>query len=111
MAIIVPSPLSLYGDASGKEDDPILAVGGFVGRTDEWLMFEPEWNAVLKQFDVPYFHMREFAHSVDAYAVGWKGKEEKRKAFIDGLVKALLPHAAYWTGACVVRDDYLRVDA
>lgn len=111
MAILVPSPLVLYGDASGKEEDPILAVGGVVGRTDEWLKFEPEWNAVLKEFDVPYFHMREFAHSVDAYAVGWKGKEAKRKAFIDGLVNTIRPHAAYWMGACVVRDDYLRVDA
>lgn len=111
MALLVPSPLALYGDASGKEEDPILSVGGLVGRTDEWLKFEPEWNAVLNEFGVPYFHMREFAHSVDAYAVGWKGKEAKRKAFIDGLVKALAPHAAYWMGACVVRADYLKVDA
>ena len=111
MAIIIPSPLTIYGDASGKEEDPIIAVGGVVGRVDEWLAFESKWNAVLKEFDMPYFHMREFAHSVGAYEIGWKGLEDKRKAFIDGLVKAIVPHAAYWMGCCIVRDDYLRVDA
>jgi len=111
MAIIVPSPLTLYGDASGKEEDPIIAVGGVVGRTYEWLKLEPEWNAVLEEFDVPYFHMREFAHSVEAYERGWKGQEKKRTAFIDALVKAIRPHAAYWMGACIVREDYLKVDA
>lgn len=110
MATIVPSPLTLYGDASGKEKDSILAVGGVVGRIDEWLAFEPEWNAVLNEFEVPYFHMREFAHSVEAYKTGWKEKEDKRRAFIDALVKVLLRHAGYWMGACVVRSDYLKVD-
>lgn len=111
MAILVPSPLALYVDASGKEEDTILTVGGVVGRTDEWSKFEPEWNAALKEFGVPYFHMREFAHSVGVYKKGWKGKEVKRSAFVDALVKAIRPHVAYWMGACIVREDYLRVDA
>jgi hypothetical protein len=112
VAIIVPSPLSLYCDASGKENDtPILAVAGFVGRTDEWLKFERGWNAVLEEFQVPYFHMREFTQSIGVYEKGWKGQESKRIAFIDGLVKALVPRAAYWIGACVGRDDYSKVDA
>ena len=111
MAIIIPSPLALYGDASGKEEDPIIAVGGAIARTDEWLKFEPEWNAVLEEFCVPYFHMREFAHSIEAYKVGWKKNEIKRKAFIDALVKVIVPHVSYWMGACVLRSDYEKVDA
>jgi len=111
MAIIVPSPIALYGDASGKEEDPIIAVGGVIARTDEWLKFEPKWNAVLKEFGVPYFHMREFAHSVEAYKVGWKKNEIKRKAFVDALVKVIIPHVSYWMVACVLRSDYQKVDA
>ena len=73
MAIITVSPLTLYCDASGKEEDPILTVAGFVGHVDEWLKFEPAWNAVLKEFDVPYFHMREFAHSLGGYKKAGRG--------------------------------------
>lgn len=110
VAIIVPSPLSLYCDASGKEEDELLAVAGFVGRVDEWLKFETEWKAVLDEFKVPYFHMREFAHSVGPFE-HWKGREARRIAFIDALIAALAPHASYWMGACILRSDYMRANA
>jgi len=90
--------LTLYCDASGKEDSTI-SVGGFVGEVDGW-----------SHFSLKYFRMSEFAHSVGQFANDWKGKETKRRAVLDRLISLILSHAKFWTGICVLLVDYHRAD-
>jgi len=102
--------LTLYCDASGKEDSTILSVGGFVGEVDGWSHFNQEWTTALADFGLKYFRMSEFAHSVGQFANDWKGKETKRRAVLDRLISLILSHAKFWTGICVLLVDYHRAD-
>src|SRR5207302_8550496 len=52
---------------------------------DKHIQFEAAWRAVLADFSVPYLHMKEFAHSVGAFAE-WKGNESRRASFLGSLV-------------------------
>jgi hypothetical protein len=100
-----------YFDESGDpRDAPGFAVGGYVAETTRWLRFNRQWEEVLDLFEVPYFHMREFAHSVGPYK-SWKGDEGKRTAFVSRLIKATKANVSF--GACcnLLMADYKTVDA
>lgn len=76
-----------YFDASASHQDPkVMTLAGFVSTEEKWVKFERSWNAVLAQYNVPYLHMKEYAHSTGAFQ-GWKRQEEKRKAFLSDLIK------------------------
>jgi hypothetical protein len=81
--------LTAYFDDSGHPaSHRVVALGGFVSTTDHWIRFSKEWQGVLKEFDVPYMHMKEYAHSVGPF-VGWKGDESKRLEFMKRLIALL----------------------
>ncbi len=86
-----------------------MTVGGFVSTEDKWLKFETEWNRVLKDFDVPYLHMKEFAHSTGAFKE-WKGKEELRREFIIALLKVTKKRVHKGFGCTVFLDDFKEVN-
>jgi hypothetical protein len=57
----------LYADESGTHDPTGMArgaecpvIGGYLAYRDDWIRFCGEWDAVLKNYTVPYFHFREF---------------------------------------------------
>lgn len=102
--------IGLYCDASGTEEDAIIAVGGVVSTAEEWRVFDAKWRDVLKDFGLNYFRMSEFAHSVGQFKVGWKNKESKRRALLDRLSAIIRDHVKYWTGSCVLKSDYDKVD-
>ncbi|MGP8049966.1 MAG: DUF3800 domain-containing protein [Desulfobaccales bacterium] len=57
--------LRAYFDDSGDEDDPqamASSLCGYIGHLENWQYFENEWQKTLKSHDVPYLHMKEFAH-------------------------------------------------
>lgn len=73
-------------DASGAEDDPKMrpmGVCGLAATKPDWLGFEKDWEAVLRDpdFNVPYLHMKQFTQFRPPFDHGWKGNEEKRAAF------------------------------
>jgi hypothetical protein len=72
--------LTLYSDCSGSgQDGGTTVVAGWLASGEMWHRFECEWAWILRRYEVPYFHMKEFAHSTGAFAVGWKGENDKRK--------------------------------
>lgn len=83
--------LRAYFDDSGDEDDPqILATSlcGYIGKLDNWQYFEDEWQKTLKKHDVPYLHMKEFAHFKKHFA---KYKEDiaGRDSLLIDLIKVI----------------------
>ncbi|MGI8519379.1 MAG: hypothetical protein ACR2MC_02005 [Actinomycetota bacterium] len=83
-----------YYDASGAEGDSRkpLVVAGLISTVLRWRKFERDWNRVLAdpEFNVPYLHMKEFAHSQKGSPFeSWKGNEEKRKQFLDRLRRVI----------------------
>lgn len=77
--------LTAYFDESEvrqPEVGGILIVSGWIANVAQWEQFEFDWKLLLAKYDVPYLHMREFAHSVGPFKK-WKGKEGTRRNFIN----------------------------
>jgi hypothetical protein len=108
--LMILGPLTLYADASGKKRDALITVGGFVSTVDEWKLFDTEWSLALRENDLDYFHMVEFAHSVGQFKKGWKGNEPKRQAFLNRLIGILAFRAKFSVGAGVLMSAYREVD-
>ncbi|HUO04711.1 MAG TPA: DUF3800 domain-containing protein [Candidatus Binataceae bacterium] len=106
MAIIIPDPLTLYCDASGKETDRVFVVGGVLSTVGNWREFDAKWGAALAANDLSYFRMSEFAHSVGQFKKGWKTNELRRQAFLHRLVSIFVGHVKFWMGACIYRSDF-----
>src|SRR5206468_1768076 len=54
-----------FFDASGKPQDPVLYVSGFVSTEKKWLRFEKEWRALLSRFGIKgLFHTSEYVRGV-----------------------------------------------
>jgi len=52
----------------------ILSVAGYLSHVGIWKDFDREWKAYLHrpEFNVNYFHMKEFTVSQGEFANGWK---------------------------------------
>src|SRR2546422_1547727 len=79
-----------YYDASSAQDSATkpLVVVGLLSTMKKWLKCENEWDAVLGEFELPYLHMKEFAHSVGPFAA-LKNDLDKRAEFLAGLIGVL----------------------
>lgn len=61
------------------------------------------------EFDVPYLHMKEFAHSKPGSPFeAWKGDEPRRAAFLAALAKVIRQSDLAGVGAIVRVPDLLR---
>jgi len=82
--VVCLSGYKTYFDKS--PDDSFTVVAGFVSSVEQWAIWEEKWKAVLRHFQVPYFHMREFTSCREAFsAEKWKDNDY-RKDFIVSLV-------------------------
>lgn len=70
-----------YFDESGGSDHGFIAVCGFIASVERWQAFEVAWREMLVKYDLPYLHMKEFAHSNGPYRE-WKGNEQERARFL-----------------------------
>lgn len=96
-----------YYDASGGRDTGFMAVAGFVADVRKWEVFEGSWRLVLAKFDLPYFHMKEFAPSRGPFE-SWKGQETKRANLLRDLIQVVHETADFWI-SCSMRNEILDV--
>ncbi len=103
-----------YFDESGKENDPKLkdsacVVAGYVTHRDSWADTEKRWMGVLSQFNLPYMHMKEFAHSEkDTPFESWRGDEKRRAALINALTGVISNSDLFGVGAVIRLPDLRR---
>ncbi len=95
--------ITSYFDASGGVEHSGIIVAGYISTIAEWQRFDVEWRKVLREFNVCYFHMKEFAHSVGEFD-GWRGDEPRRRRFINALIGVLSKYAKAGF-ACMVKDS------
>ncbi len=86
-----------YFDAAGGEGDGFIVVAGWVSSADLWKRFEVDWRLALARAGVPYFHMKEFAHSKGPFQ-SWEGQEAKRAEFISTLASIIRDYTLFGTG-------------
>jgi len=80
-----------FFDETGDTKDPaqkFVGMAGFVAPSEKWVHFECKWKSILKDFKLPYFHMKEFNPSEGVFR-GWKGDESKRKALFGSLIETI----------------------
>ena len=94
-----------YFDESGDEENNpelrVVSFAGYIASDGTWTNFERLWQSVLDEFEVAFFHMKEFGPSVGEFE-SWKGQEQKRKAFIQALTKAVANSGNDLYGVCAV---------
>lgn len=74
-----------YFDDSGDEKDrqhKACSLSGYIGTVDDWNKFEENWKKTLDDFDVPYLHMKEFAHFRGPFDKYKENKAERKKLLI-----------------------------
>lgn len=83
--------MNIYGyfDESGThKGSPAFSLGGFLGKADEWGAFQFEWEAALKDFGLPFFHMASFESRLKGY--DWS--EDVRRERINRLLEIIHRH-------------------
>jgi len=99
--------VTTYFDESGHSEDEkcrFVGIGGLCAPTAAWTEFDGNWQAVLDEYcEGKPFHATDFANQQEHFK-GWK--EEKRKQFLGGLVRAIKESGARPVGAVVSLDAY-----
>ena len=102
--------VTAYVDESGTDDanDYIVAAGllSDAARCDR---FNVRWREILRESDVPYSHMKEYAHSRGPF-VKWKSDtkefEPERQKFLGNLCAAAKDFSLYSFGFIMKKADY-----
>ncbi len=103
--------LSAYLDETGHakdEQQKFAGMGGLVAPAAFWETFEAKWQKALADFNIPYFHMREFAHTTGIFS-GWAGNEPKRQKLFGKLMRILETTYPIPIGSIVSLADYRRL--
>jgi len=80
-----------YFDDSGDEQDPqekASCLAGWVATADQWQYFEENWKKTLKDHEVPYLHMKEFAPRIGPFEK-YQKDEDGRIALLQSLIKVM----------------------
>jgi hypothetical protein len=80
-----------YFDNSGTQDDPQhnwVTLGGYLSNETRWEKFEAEWAANLADFELPYLHMKLFAHNLPPFE-RFKKDEAGRIKFLTNCIEII----------------------
>lgn len=83
MVILKSMELQAYFDDSGERDQ---AVGGCVASVDAWSAFKTEWQDVLDEFCVEWFHAVDFEYRKIGFT---PANELERTPFLNALLEVL----------------------
>lgn len=101
---------SYFDSSHSGQGKGVWVVSGWLATVERWERFAVDWKLVLAKYNVPYFHMKEFAHSRGAFANGWKGENNKRELFIRALLDVVGSHAQAGFACMVDSSSFDEVD-
>lgn len=58
-----------YFDAGRQRN--VFCIAGYVGCSNDWTVFNRKWRAMLRENDLPHFHMTDYVARQDRYK-DWK---------------------------------------
>jgi hypothetical protein len=73
--------VSYLDESIGTKPLGVVVVAGWSATVEQWDGFEVDWKLFLISYDVPHFHMNQFAHSVGAFKK-WKDRPAIRRKFL-----------------------------
>jgi hypothetical protein len=99
--------LTAYFDESGTHNDsPAVAVAGYISTVDQWQRFEAEWQAILDDAGISFFHMTDHQNRQGPYK-DWD--DFKYKRILERLILTIRLRTWIAVGATVSRVDYYEV--
>ncbi|HEY1203274.1 MAG: hypothetical protein ABSH46_18915 [Bryobacteraceae bacterium] len=110
---MILSGLSGYFDDAGKiHDQPSVAIGGFIGRKEQWERLCSDWDALLLRHEIKYFHGVDCEHGNNEFDKSkdrWKNPQARsncRMDFVEAIINAGL--TGFVSG--LVSADYHALD-
>jgi hypothetical protein len=103
----VSPTVTAYSDDSGAADNPshsVISVAANLCKGPDWSKFDADWTAVLRRFDVPYLHMREWVNPNSPIYKHLR-PPEAHADFFGSLVNVIIHHIRYSAGASVNIHD------
>jgi hypothetical protein len=98
--------LSAYMDETGHFEDKgqrFVGMAGLIAPAHNWQRFETKWKAALQKFQIPHFHMVEFAGFKGEFE-GWS--EIKRRNLMSRLLTIIDVTYGYPFGSVIPLDVY-----
>ncbi len=95
---------TVYLDESGTHQasrDVVLA--GYVATNEQWASFETNWKKALAEFEIPFFHMSDFAAKKSYYSEWTEVERETRYERLIGIINA---NTTSSIGIIISRIDY-----
>ena len=93
-------------DASVDKTKNWLSVGGVISSAGDWVDFDRAWRKRLADDGLTYFHMVDFAHSVEEFSEGWKDNERRRQRLLSDLLSIIQSHVYHKIGFMLQIDSY-----
>ena len=101
---------TLYADASGGKSIGTTVVFGWLSQNSQWELFDYDWRILLAKYDLPYLHMREFAHFHGPFE-NWKGQDNKRANFLRLVSETIHNRVHFGFTTRVGHQDFAEVDS
>lgn len=98
-----------FDESGTMSKDRTLVVAGFSASVNQWVEFCHDWNAILQEFRVSFFHMTDFRGGHKEYAP-WRNDKARRGEFLRRLVAIVKRRVDHAFGCAVLLDAYRKVD-
>jgi len=114
--MFVSSEYAAYLDDSGHPDDQdVVLVAGWVGKVEQWLLWEHGWTKVLSDFDIKsgVFHMTDFESAPTSRDPSNEYRhlsQHEREIFHNRLINHIHTRAEYHFATMVPIRDYREVN-
>jgi hypothetical protein len=106
--MIVLSEYVACFDASYDQNtaDNGTIVAGYISSIDQWAQWEIDWRLTLAEFDVPYFHMKEFISRKKAFKHPKWESENYRTIFLSKLIAITKQWAVASVGSSIKQRTF-----
>ena len=98
--------LRAYFDDS-RYSDGLVVVAGWVANEEQWVAFEADWRAALREADVPEFHATDF-YSARKHFDGWDLHSKRHRKFAKKFAAIACDHTMAGVGRGIEIAGYNR---
>jgi hypothetical protein len=96
-----------FGDDTGKGNEPVFALGGFVASVEQWMDFADAWDAKIKEEpSIGYFKASDAAACRREFLRFDPAQRDKKVTDLISLINA---YAQFFVGCAIVREDWGKV--
>jgi len=91
-----------FDDSGSHTESEVIVIGGFVATSLEWLGFESQWEAALKEFEIGMFRMSKWSNRAPPF--DWP--DEKRHACLARLINIIADRSLMSFGVALPMASY-----